>query len=358
MNEPFATMKLSFAVASFALLFAKASAQQPEVCAADCYCIPDDENSTCPPLGDRIIAASPEAEIAREFFFGLVVRDASLFRSEPAGCQPFPLVANVLQVEECKGLSGRHSKKDPIYCAFAYDENSVCETAKYRIVERGTKTKKIRSSKRRIAKKRPKKNSKKLATSITHQGACGACSTAQDLGVYLTPTVLADAFACNSILQDSTKPPKEALEEAQACFENIGFTRDCAFVWASNSLNTNLAINAALAAIPDGPVFDGPVSCTQCALAILECNQNPATCGALQLPLTPGTCDLSPCVLCDEEVSGPIFQQYAGRTRRNTGIVTTFPSETGFAGLKRPCSSIANLPRKLFAKCNAVVAIA
>jgi hypothetical protein len=29
---------------------------------------------------------------------------------------------------------------------------------------------------------------------------------------------------------------------------------------------------------------------------------------------------LNPCIQCDEDLSGPIFKYYSGRTRRNSGI--------------------------------------
>jgi len=43
-------------------------------------------------------------------------------------------------------------------------------------------------------------------------------------------------------------------------------------------------------------------------------------------------------------VSGPVFKAFGGRTRRNSGIINTIPSEAGFIlGVKRPCSAIANI---------------
>jgi len=62
------------------------------------------------------------------------------------------------------------------------------------------------------------------------------------------------------------------------------------------------------------------------------------------LPIIPGTCDLNPCLQCDEDVSTPVFKEFGGRTRRNSGIINTIATEDGYTlGLKRPCSTIANL---------------
>ena len=34
---------------------------------------------------------------------------------------------------------------------------------------------------------------------------------------------------------------------------------------------------------------------------------------------------LNPCLECDEVKSGPLFKYYAGRTRRDSGIVSSIP---------------------------------
>ena len=64
-------------------------------------------------------------------------------------------------------------------------------------------------------------------------------------------------------------------------------------------------------------------------------------------PLTPGACELSPCFLCNEEVSGPVLYAFGGRNKRKSGIINTQVMNPGqdpvFVGSKRPCSTIANL---------------
>lgn len=45
----------------------------------------------------------------------------------------------------------------------------------------------------------------------------------------------------------------------------------------------------------------------------------------------PPACQIAPCLLCDEENSGPIFKRYAARTRRRSGLLSKIP---------RPCEAI------------------
>ena len=48
-------------------------------------------------------------------------------------------------------------------------------------------------------------------------------------------------------------------------------------------------------------------------------------------------CKLNDCLQCDEDHSGPIFQLIAGRTRRNSGLLSA---------IARPCKSIANITQE------------
>jgi hypothetical protein len=48
--------------------------------------------------------------------------------------------------------------------------------------------------------------------------------------------------------------------------------------------------------------------------------------------LPPPTCYLATCIQCDEDLAGPNFQKFSGRTRRNSGLLS---------GIARNCSSIS-----------------
>ena len=53
-------------------------------------------------------------------------------------------------------------------------------------------------------------------------------------------------------------------------------------------------------------------------------------------------CALNDCLQCDENVSGPVFVELAGRNRRNSGIVST--------NIARACDEIAEIRHDL--SCN------
>jgi hypothetical protein len=126
-------------------------------------------------------------------------------------------------------------------------------------------------------------------------------------------------------------------------FESLGFTPDCAYLWASNSANS--AINACTedcvgwlaVCVPStfginpftGEMFVGDPTGSTCQSALLQATEG---------------CTLNNCLSCDESVSGGIFELYAGRTRRKSGIITTVDlGPGGFMGLKRDCDSIADI---------------
>jgi hypothetical protein len=82
----------------------------------------------------------------------------------------------------------------------------------------------------------------------------------------------------------------------------LGFTEACATVWAYDSQHTgSFGVCISECITPESPY--GP----------------------------PPQCALSTCVQCDDTKSGPTFNAYSGRTRRNSGI---------WSGLARSCSSI------------------
>jgi len=115
---------------------------------------------------------------------------------------------------------------------------------------------------------------------ITHTGACGACSTLQDLAVYLERP-------------DLTTPVRRCGMEpgTLGCLEALGFTHACARIWNFNVQNTRREcfgicmrswISGEASTKPDGMLND--------------------------------------CLQCDEDRSGAVFKAVAGRTRRNSGI--------------------------------------
>jgi len=122
---------------------------------------------------------------------------------------------------------------------------------------------------------------------VTHKHKCGACSTLRDLAVYLQH-------------RDLTAPVRKCATMAWRkafffeCLDNLGFTEDCAKIWYYNSLNT------------------ARECFTTCMLAWVKGEESNKPDGSL-----------NDCLQCDETKSGPNFQRFAGRTRRNSGIYSS-----------------------------------
>jgi hypothetical protein len=133
---------------------------------------------------------------------------------------------------------------------------------------------------------------------LTHFGACGVCSSLQDLSAYMRNNDLtAPVRQCG--LDFISGPPAEHIQ----CLEDLGFSRPCAQVWYYNTLHTR-----SLCSTPCFATLKDPYH------------------------LPDGT--LNECLLCDEQMSGDIFKAIAGRTRRNTGLPNA---------MCRPCSEVKPL---------------
>jgi len=130
--------------------------------------------------------------------------------------------------------------------------------------------------------------------SVTHQGRCGSCSTLQDLAKYLAiPDLTSPARQCAR---------RTGLKRKKQCFqESIGFTPYCAESWAYNALHTRQECLGTC--IADYGFFN------------LIFSRYPG-------PNTDETGQLRACLQCDENKSAAGFKFSAGRTRRNSGIVS------------------------------------
>lgn len=133
---------------------------------------------------------------------------------------------------------------------------------------------------------------------ITHTGACGLCSSLENLAVYMRNPDLTDpvrACGIRGMLEGETANIE--------CLMDIGFDAPCAQIWYFNTAHTReVCLDVCMSALdsphhqPDGSLND--------------------------------------CIQCDEDESGPIFKAIAGRTRRNSGL----PS-----GLCRPCDTVSRV---------------
>ncbi len=123
---------------------------------------------------------------------------------------------------------------------------------------------------------------------LTHLGACGTCSTMQDLAVYLDrPDLTAPVRRC------AIKPSPSAQ---LACLSALGFSDACAKTWLYDTHNTaHQCLGVCLWSWIKG-----------------------------EAPTRPDG-RLNACLKCDEDRSGPLFKATAGRTRRNSGIRSSIP---------------------------------
>ena len=118
---------------------------------------------------------------------------------------------------------------------------------------------------------------------VTHTGACGTCSTLQDLAVYLEkPDLTAPVRRCGIVPGDAA---------SLACIEKLGFSVPCAETWFYNARNTRR-----------------------------ECFGVCVKSWIVGEPSTGPDGRLNACLQCDEDRSGPVFKATAGRTRRNSGL--------------------------------------
>ena len=123
---------------------------------------------------------------------------------------------------------------------------------------------------------------------VTHLGACGTCSTLQDLAVYLEkPDLTAPVRRCGIKIDASA---------SLTCLEDLGFSTACAQTWAYNAQNTRRQCF--------GVCIRGWIK-----------GESP----------TREDGGLNACLQCDEDRSGPVFKATAGRTRRNSGIHSSIP---------------------------------
>ena len=127
---------------------------------------------------------------------------------------------------------------------------------------------------------------------LTHDQACGACSSLQDLAVYGELDLTVMAKTCSK---------RWSLADKKACMQQIGLTDACAESWAYNAQQT--AQSCALVCVN-----------TYGLLPLLKGEEN--------VQPVDENGELNACLLCDEMMSGPGFQFSAGRIRRNSGIIS------------------------------------
>lgn len=155
-----------------------------------------------------------------------------------------------------------------------------------------------------------------------------------------------------------------SFENGVACYRGLGMTQDCARILSDTSWNTASNCFGSCVLDPTLPIFGGNdfSSTTRSGDNIGETNNAAAGTSSLDsnkwydFPVTlrerffsssdtNGTnyvpsngpapdCALNDCLVCNEDVSAPTFDKFAGRTRRRSGLLST----AAF-----PCGSIPNI---------------
>lgn len=132
----------------------------------------------------------------------------------------------------------------------------------------------------------------------THFGHCGVCSTLANLAVYLRENDLSSPVQACGLVGFT-----DGGDANLACLMALGFDRPCAQIWYYNTVHTR----------------------EQCLSLCFTMLNRP-------YHLPDGT--LNPCYQCDEDRSGPVFKDVAGRTRRNAGLPNA---------ICRPCAEVRPL---------------
>jgi hypothetical protein len=125
---------------------------------------------------------------------------------------------------------------------------------------------------------------------VTHTGPCGLCSNLHDLSIYIEK-----ALTLRKLSTICAFAGLRGIKSGIKCLNKlINFTLGCSKIWAYNPLNTQQ-------------------QCPECFISAI-------TREPVQAPAP--SCTLNDCLQCDEDKSGPVFKKFAGRNRRNSGIVT------------------------------------
>lgn len=128
---------------------------------------------------------------------------------------------------------------------------------------------------------------------VTHFGPCGKCSSLQDLTAYINvQDMMSETRSCGRYLLKRRRIN---------CLKRMGLSTECAEAWDNNIKSTR----------------------THC---LAPCMWSWST---SEPNLQKGTSKLNNCLQCDEDVSGPRFKKEAGRTRRNSGIISNILRTNG-----------------------------
>lgn len=251
-----------------------------------CYCIPDDDNNK---NGDTSACPSPTPPV--NFSFAEQLKDMVWKNPIQLECNPY---LSTSEDEDCSLTDRSGNKMDRAWgpdavCGIQYDTSQIRNNQCFRSY-----------STQSFANKQTCEDA---GYTVTHQMPCGTCSSVKDLAVYMTtPDLQSSGIQCGFL---SLTNETAALE----CYEEVGFSQACAKIWLYNTIYSR-------------------DNCLETCLPYLGKPPNLNTTSATTMAVSRGStikapaCPLTPCIQCDEDKSGPIFKEFAGRTRRGSGLLS------------------------------------
>lgn len=267
------------ALAFYFIFFRKGSLSPLGTC-GDCHCIAGNGNECPSPTPKTDFSNEMIQELASQTALNPYLLDCNPYASDEFPDLIEPCTTNPPQEETLLSLG------EEAVCGLHYESynNATCS--------------KEYSIKSYISREQ----AETAGAFVTHAGACGACSTTQDLAAYLkSPDLTTEGSYCakQSIVGDNL---------GLQCYQDLGMTESCAMIWVYNSLNTAEKCLKRCATTKNKPNNGSPPECT-----------------------------LNDCLQCDEDVSGPIFKQVAARTRRRSGLLSA---------IVRPCDALVPITQE------------
>ena len=279
----------------------------PYAFCGDCFCINGDAD--CPT--DQI----PQMEFSEEYVAFLQSLEVT---------NPYDLNCNPYEDDSCEATPTQNLTDlgDDAACGVKYDMTSVgdnqCPT-KYSLVSYESVD-----------------EAEADGATVTHHGACGVCSTTQDLAVYIQYTDLVDKGTECSIrgIVD--------FDDGVLCYTEVGYTEVCVkrigakrFLFFTGCCSQSFSslycyfVVHLLQPCAKMWVYNGYNTRDNCLGTCIR-----FTVYSLPNNAPPPECTIAECLQCDEDESGPLFAKVAARSRRRSGLLST---------IARPCDDILSV---------------
>jgi hypothetical protein len=201
----------------------------------DCWCVPEAGvvNGECPAFGQGLCQTVPVEWAAQYRSMKLIEEGSDIFvftAGETEGspeCFPF---ADAIgpgesypesQYPQCQFQAGYNNSE--AVCAFSYVNGQSCQGREYR----------MNSFENAAA-------AEEAGAVVTHSGPCGACSSAADLAVRFETmggTLTEHAAICGVL---HSVDPTSTIVDLTACFLKLGFTQECALLWAVSANSVSI----------------------------------------------------------------------------------------------------------------------